>query len=65
MVRDLCGANPAVPVLVMTALQDPEVHERFLGAGADEVLGKDARFWEILDAVRRLGDEEGRGEATL
>ena len=26
MVRDLCGANPSVPVLVMTHLDDPEVH---------------------------------------
>jgi len=65
MVRDLCGANPAVPVLVITDIEDPKVHERFLEAGADEVLGKDARFREILDAVRRLGDEGGRGEATL
>ena len=30
MVRDLCGANPSVPVLVMTHLEDPEVHGRFL-----------------------------------
>jgi DNA-binding NarL/FixJ family response regulator len=55
MVRDLCGANPSVPVLVMTHLEDPEVHGRFLRAGAAEVLPKDVPFGEVLAAVRRLG----------
>jgi DNA-binding NarL/FixJ family response regulator len=55
MVRDLCGANPSVPVLVMTHLENPGVHERFLQAGANEVLRKDATFPEVLAAVRRLG----------
>jgi DNA-binding NarL/FixJ family response regulator len=55
MVRDLCGANPSVPVLVMTHLEDPEVHGRFLEAGAAEVLSKDVTFGEVLAAVRRLG----------
>src|ERR671917_2902896 len=26
MVRDLCGANPSIPVLVMTHIEDTEVH---------------------------------------
>ena len=57
MVRDLCGANPSVPVLVMTHLEDLEVHGSFLRAGAAEVLPKDVPFWEVLDAVRKLGGE--------
>lgn len=57
MVRDLHQANPTVPVLVMTAIEDPEVHERFLGAGASEVLSKGISFGEVLAAVRRLGSE--------
>jgi DNA-binding NarL/FixJ family response regulator len=58
MVREMHEANPSVPVLVMTSIEDPEVHERFLEAGADEVLDKDANFVEVLAAVRRLGGEE-------
>ena len=57
MVRELHGANPSVPVLVMTTIEDPEVHERFVGAGANEVLAKDVSFSEVLAAVRRLGGE--------
>jgi DNA-binding NarL/FixJ family response regulator len=59
MVRELHEANPSVPVLVMTAIEDTGVHERFLEAGADEVLDKDANFVGVLAAVRRLGGEEG------
>jgi DNA-binding NarL/FixJ family response regulator len=58
MVRELHEANPSVPVLVMTAIEDTGVHERFLEAGADEVLDKDANFVGVLAAVRRLGGEE-------
>src|SRR4028118_870048 len=59
MVRDLCGANPSVPVLVMTHLEDPEVHGRFLRAGAAEVLPKDVPLGQVLAAVRRLGGGGG------
>jgi two-component system response regulator DevR len=61
MVRDLHEANPSIPVLVMTAIEDAEVHERFLRAGASEVLDKGISFDEVLAAVRRLGGggEEG------
>ena len=57
MVRDLHQANPSIPVLVMTTIEDPKVHERFLEAGANEVLDKGISFAQILDAVRRLGGE--------
>jgi len=55
MVRDLHEANPSIPVLVMTALEDPAVHEEMLRAGASEVLAKDIPFREVLAAIRRLG----------
>jgi len=58
MVRDLHRANPAVPVLVMTHIEEWDVHERFLKAGASEVLSKEVPFAEVLAAVRRLGQEE-------
>jgi DNA-binding NarL/FixJ family response regulator len=57
MVRDLHEANPSIPVLVMTVLEDPAVHEEMLRAGASEVLAKDIPFREVLAAVRRLGHQ--------
>jgi DNA-binding NarL/FixJ family response regulator len=57
MVRDLHRANPAVPILVMTHIEERDVHERFLRAGAAEVLAKEVPFEEVLAAVRRLGQE--------
>ncbi len=54
IVRDLHEANPAVPVLVMTHIEEWGVHERFLQAGAAEVLPKDVPFREVLAAVSRL-----------
>ena len=56
MVRELHEANPSIPVLVMTDIEDGEVHERFLEAGASEVLSLESTFVEVLAAVRRLGD---------
>jgi two-component system response regulator DevR len=57
MVRDLYEANPSIPVLVLTHIEDCEVHERFLKAGASEVLSKKVTFGAILAAVRRLKGE--------
>jgi DNA-binding NarL/FixJ family response regulator len=62
MVRDLHEANPSIPVLVMTAIEDSEVHERFVRAGASEVLDKGISFDEVLAAVRRLGRGGGNEE---
>jgi DNA-binding NarL/FixJ family response regulator len=58
LVRELHEANPSVPVLVLTHLEDEAVHKEFLEAGASEVLAKENTFAEILAAVRRLGHEE-------
>lgn len=55
MVRDLHRANPSIPVLVMTTIEDPKVYERFLEAGANEVLDKGISFAQILTTIRRLG----------
>jgi two-component system response regulator DevR len=57
LVRVLHEANPSVPVLTLTHLEDPEIIERFLEAGASEVLPKSITFAETLAAVRRLGGE--------
>jgi DNA-binding NarL/FixJ family response regulator len=58
LVRELHEANPAIPVLVLTHLEDEAVREEFLEAGASEVLSKGLSSAEILAAVRRLGHEE-------
>jgi DNA-binding NarL/FixJ family response regulator len=60
MVRDLHETNPSIPVLVLTHIEEREVLERFLEAGASEVLHKDVPFSEMLAAVRRLDEEPGR-----
>ena len=60
LVRELHEANPSIPVLVLTHLEDEGLYERFLKAGASEVLPKTIRLEEIIAAVRRLG--EGGGE---
>ena len=57
MVRDLHEANPSIPVLVMTVLEDPVFYEEMIRAGASEVLAKDISFREVLAAVRRLGHQ--------
>ncbi len=57
LVGSLRECNPSVPVLVMAHTEDEEVHEKFLGAGAREVLPKTMTYEEILAAVRRLKDE--------
>jgi len=58
LVRELHEANPSIPVLVMTVLEDPAVHEEMLRAGAAEVLPKSVSSSEILAAVRRLGHQD-------
>ena len=61
LVRDLHEANPSIPVLVLTHLEDEGLYERFLEAGAREVLPKTIHLEEIFAAVRRLGGGGGGG----
>jgi DNA-binding NarL/FixJ family response regulator len=61
LVRDLHEANPSIPVLVLTHLNDQGLYERFLEAGASEVLPKTIHLEEIFQAVRRLGEGGGEG----
>lgn len=56
LVRELHEANPAIPVLVLTHPKDPDVPEKFLKAGASEVLSKEHTLAEVFAAVRRLSD---------
>jgi NarL family two-component system response regulator YdfI len=56
-VRELHEANPSIPVLVLTTIEDEAVQERFLEAGASEVLSKESTMEGLIAAVRRLGDQ--------
>ena len=62
-VRDLVDPNPSIPVLVFTHPEDEMVRERFLRAGAREVLPKSVGLGELLAAVRRLGREAEEEQA--
>ncbi|HET7479555.1 MAG TPA: response regulator transcription factor [Rubrobacteraceae bacterium] len=44
-----------IPVMVLTATENPEIHARLRELGAVEVLSKSAFLEEILAAARRLG----------
>ncbi len=59
LVQELHEANPSVPVLVLTHLEDQGIYEKFLKAGAREVLPKSIHLEEVFAAVRRLGGGEG------
>jgi DNA-binding NarL/FixJ family response regulator len=62
LVRDLHEANPSIPVLVLTHLNDQGLYERFLEAGASEVLPKTIQLEEIFASVRRIGGGGEGGE---
>ncbi|WP_166396344.1 response regulator [Rubrobacter marinus] len=50
----LRGQDPGIGVLALCKNADLEHHDRALGAGATEVLSKEASIEEILRTVRRL-----------
>ena len=44
-----------IPMMVLTVIQDPELHGRWRDLGAVEVVSKAACLEDILAAARRLG----------
>jgi DNA-binding response OmpR family regulator len=62
LVREMYEANPSVPVLVLTTIEDRKIQEEFLAAGASEVLPKDITVEKIVSAVVRLTGEEQENE---
>ena len=54
LIGELRKARPGIPVLLLTAAQDPEVLGWARAMGADEVIPKAAPLKEVLTAVRRL-----------
>ena len=49
-----------IPMMVLTVIQDPELHDRWRDLGAAEVVSKAAPLENILAAARRLGRNLGR-----
>lgn len=57
LIRRLREAAPNVSCAVLTANLDAELPDRALQAGAEVVLTKSSSLDEIVEAVRRLGEE--------
>ncbi len=50
-------SNPAthtIPVILVTALDDVDVHQRMLGCGADEFINKPVDRWELSLRITKL-----------
>jgi two-component system, NarL family, response regulator DevR len=58
LIREMREANPGLPVLALTIVQDPEVLRLARAVGADAVVSKAAPFEEILDTIRRVAERE-------
>ena len=52
LVRELRQADPHLPIVILTAGLDPELHALAFEAGADEVCLKATGIEEILKAIR-------------
>ena len=52
LVRELRQADPRLPIVILTAGLDPELHALAFEAGADEVCVKAAGIEEITKAIR-------------
>jgi DNA-binding NarL/FixJ family response regulator len=56
LIADLHATNDGAAVLIMSNIIDPDVVEKAMHAGADEVLDKFTSLDEIVSTVRRLGN---------
>jgi DNA-binding NarL/FixJ family response regulator len=57
-------ASHGIPVVVMTLRSSSAVRSQALEAGANEVLGKDASFKELLEAMRRAASSRARSPSA-
>jgi DNA-binding NarL/FixJ family response regulator len=66
---DLIGALRTaarrIPMMVLTMIQDPELHGRWRDLGAVEVVSNVACVEDILAAARRLGRNLGRQREAM
>lgn len=59
-IRALRTSASSIPMMVLTVIQDPGLHDRWRDLGAAEVVSKAASLENILAAARRLGRNLGR-----
>jgi DNA-binding NarL/FixJ family response regulator len=57
--RQITHANPEMRVIVFTAMNDPEIRQRSIEAGASAFVFKMAGNGDLLTAVKRLCAENG------
>lgn len=57
LVRELRQADPHLPIVILTAGLDPELHALAFEAGADEVCLKATGIEEILKAIRGVAPD--------
>lgn len=53
-IRALRTSASRIPMMVLTVIQDPDLHDRWRDLGAPEVVSKTASLEDILAATRRL-----------
>ncbi len=58
LIKDLRAANPQFAALVLTASLDRAEHARAVESGAAGILHKSAGVEEIMEATRRLAEDE-------
>ena len=54
LVRELRQADPRLPIVILTAGLDPELHALAFEGGADEVCVKTEGIEEIIKAIRGI-----------
>lgn len=60
--RKTAGPNQSTPVIVVTADTAPNLKERCIAAGADEVIVKPVAMAALLDAMGRLASRDGEDD---
>jgi len=65
LLRGRPGPNRQVPVIVVTADMAPDLKDRCLAVGADEVIVKPVAMAALLDAIARLASRAAEDEFVL
>jgi CheY-like chemotaxis protein len=65
LLRGREGRNRSVPIIVVTADTAPDLCDRCLAAGADEVIVKPVAMAALLEAVGRLSARDAEDDIVL
>jgi CheY-like chemotaxis protein len=64
-IRARCDAKGRVPIIVVTADIAPDLRERCLAAGADDVIFKPVAMDALFDAMGRILARDAAGEGMI